>query len=137
MNRDFSTLTREKCHGSSRPDPHETRISRVTRMVAGRVESGQEDFKLSRVESGRVKRFTKSRGSGRVRRFSKSRGSGRVRTRSAVVVRGAARGDVPASHPAWRGCSSRLHIYLMMARFESGWLTWFCEISQYRHDLIR
>ena len=44
---DFSILTREKCHGSSRPDPHETRISRGTRGVAGRVGSG-------RVGSGRV-----------------------------------------------------------------------------------
>ena len=49
---DFLTLTREKYHGSSRPAPHETRISRVTRIVAGRVGSG-------RVGSGRV-------GSGRV-----------------------------------------------------------------------
>ena len=54
VTRDFSTLIREKCHGSSRPDPHETRISRVTRIVAGRVGSGQEDFKISRVWSGRV-----------------------------------------------------------------------------------
>ena len=38
-------MPREKCHGSSRPDPHETRISRVTRIVAGRVGLGQEDFK--------------------------------------------------------------------------------------------
>ena len=66
VTRDFLTLTREKCHGSSRPDPHETRISRVTRIVTGQVRSGQEDFKISRVGSGRVKRFSKSRGSGRV-----------------------------------------------------------------------
>ena len=82
LTRDFSTLTREKCHGSSRPDT-ETRILRVTRIVAGRVRkisksrdsgrvgsggfqnlagrvgSGQEIFKISRVGSGRV-------GSGRV-----------------------------------------------------------------------
>ena len=63
---DFSTLVREKCHGSSRPDPHETRISRVTRIEAGRFGSGQEDFKISRVGSGRVKRLSKSRGSGQV-----------------------------------------------------------------------
>ena len=71
--RDFSTLTREKCHGSSRPDPHETRISRVTPFVAGRVESGQEDFKISQVGSGGFQNLT-----GRVKRFSKSRGSGWV-----------------------------------------------------------
>ena len=83
VTRDFSTLTREKCHRSSRPDPHETRISRVTRIVAGRVGSGQEDFKISRVGLGRVKRFSKSRGSVRVGSgpevFKISRvGSGRV-----------------------------------------------------------
>ena len=71
LTRDFSTLTREKCHGSSRPDPLETRISRVTRIVAGhvgsgRVGSGQEDFQISRVGSGRVKTTRNSRGSGRV-----------------------------------------------------------------------
>ena len=52
LTHDFSTLIREKFHESSRPDPHETRISRVTRIVANRVGSGQEVFK--------------SRGSGRV-----------------------------------------------------------------------
>ena len=66
LTRDVWALTHEKCHGSSRPDPHETRISRVTRIVAGRVGSGQENFKISRVGSGRVGRFSKSRGSGRV-----------------------------------------------------------------------
>ena len=103
VTRDFSTLIRKKCHGSSRPDPHETRISRVTRIVAGRVGSGQEDFKISRVGSGRVKRFSKSResgrvgsgrefsksrgiGSGRVWRFSKSRGSGRVGSRRLEIL---------------------------------------------------
>ena len=43
-----------------------TRISRVTRIVAGRVGSGQDDFKISRVGSGRVKTSRKSRGWGRV-----------------------------------------------------------------------
>ena len=85
MTGDFSTLTCEKCHGSSRPDPHGTRISRATRIVTGRIGKGLKDFKTSRVGSGRVRRFsTISRvGSGRVRRFSKSRGSvgsGRVKT---------------------------------------------------------
>ena len=90
LTRDFSTLTREKCHASSRPDPHETRISRVTRIVAGRVGSGQEDFKISRVGSGRVRRFFKiSRvGSGRDRRFSKSRGSSRVASRRLELLAG-------------------------------------------------
>ena len=59
LTHDFSTLTREKYHGSSQPDPHETRISRVTRIVARRVRSGQDVSKFSRVGSGRV-------GSGRV-----------------------------------------------------------------------
>ena len=94
LTRDFSTLTREKCHGSSRPDPHKTRISRVTRSVAGwvgsgqehfkhrgsgrvgsegfqnlagRVGSGQEVFKISRVGSSRVKTFRNSHESDRVR----------------------------------------------------------------------
>ena len=66
LTRDFSILTHMKCHGSSRPDPHETRISRVTRVVAGRIGLGQEDLKISRVGSGRVRRFSKFRGSGRV-----------------------------------------------------------------------
>ena len=51
----FSTLTRAICYGSSRPDPHETRTSRVTRSVAGRVGSGQQGFisrGLGRVGSG-------------------------------------------------------------------------------------
>ena len=66
LTRDFSTLTREICHGSSRTDPHEARTSRVTRFVwrvgsdrvsrlssiAGRVGSG--GFKISRVGSGQV-----------------------------------------------------------------------------------
>ena len=43
-----------------------TRISRVTRIAAGRVGSGQGDFKISRVGSGRVETSRKSRGSGRV-----------------------------------------------------------------------
>ena len=64
LTRAFSTLTREKCHGSSRPDPREIYISRVTRIVAGRVGSGKEE--ISRVGSGRVRRFSKSRGSVRV-----------------------------------------------------------------------
>ena len=54
LTRDCSTLIREKYHGSSRPDSHETCISRVIRIVAGRVGSGQEAFKISRVGSGRV-----------------------------------------------------------------------------------
>ena len=108
LTHDFWTLTREKCHGSSRPDPHETRISRVTRIVAGRVGSGQvgsgqDVSKFSRVGSGRVSgpnstrpdprdltRTVKSPGkyegfsramtrpAGRVTRFSKPHGSGRV-----------------------------------------------------------
>ena len=90
LTRDFLTLTREKCHGSSRLDPHETRISRVTRIVAGRVGSGQEDSKITRVGSGRVRpgRVGSIRleicagraGSGRdVSKFSRV-GSGRVKT---------------------------------------------------------
>ena len=93
LTRDFSTLTREKRHGSSRPDPHETRISvspelwrvgsgRVRRIsnprgsgrvgsggfqnLGGRDGSGEEAFKISRVGSGRVKTSRNSRGSGRV-----------------------------------------------------------------------
>ena len=68
--RDFSTLTREICHGPSRPDPHETRTSRVTRSVAGRVGSG-------RVGSG----------------GSKSHGSGRVGSRGFKISRIAAPAD--------------------------------------------
>ena len=95
LTRDCSTLTREKCHGSSRPDPHETRISRVTRIMAGRVESGQKDSEISRVGSGRVRRFSNLAGrveSGRevfkvsrvgsgpdVSKFARV-GSGRVKT---------------------------------------------------------
>ena len=68
VTRDFSTLTREKCQGSSRPDPHETRISRVARIVAGRVGLGQEDFKnlVGRVESGQEVFKISRVGSGRV-----------------------------------------------------------------------
>ena len=51
LTRDFSTLAREKCHGSSTPDLHETRISRVTRIVSGRVGLGQDVLKFSRVGS--------------------------------------------------------------------------------------
>ena len=65
LTRDFSTLTREIHHWFSRPDPLETRTSRVTRSVAGRVGSGQHTLKISRVGSGRV-------------------GSGRVRTKATV-----------------------------------------------------
>ena len=39
--RGIHALTREKSHGSSRLDLHETCISRVTRIVAGRVGSGR------------------------------------------------------------------------------------------------
>ena len=78
LTRDFSTLTRENCHGSSRPDSHETRISRVTRIVSGRVGSGQERFKTSR--SGRVRRFSKSRGSGQVGSGGFQNLAGRVRS---------------------------------------------------------
>ena len=39
--RELSSSTREKHHGASRSDPHETRVSRVNRNVAGRVESGR------------------------------------------------------------------------------------------------
>ena len=109
LTRDFSTLTREKCHGSSRPDPHENCISPVTRIVAGRVGSGrrigsgQEIFKISRVGSGRVRRFSKSRGLGRVgsggfqnlpgrvgsgQEVFKSRGSGRVGSRRLEILTG-------------------------------------------------
>ena len=85
LTHDFSTLTREIYHGSSRPDPHETLTSRVTRSVAGRVMSGQQAFKsrgspgLWRVGSGQE--GFKSHGSGRVgsRGFKISWiGSGRV-----------------------------------------------------------
>ena len=93
LTREFSTLTREKCHGSSRPDPHETRISLVTRIVAGRVWSGGEDFKTSRVRSGRVRNISNLAGrvgsgqevfklsgvgSGRVKTSRNSHGSGHV-----------------------------------------------------------
>ena len=50
LDRELLWLTREIRHGASRPDPHGTRVSRVNRNAAGRVE-----------------RFSKSRGSGRVR----------------------------------------------------------------------
>ena len=88
---DFPTLTREKCHGSSRPDPHETRISRVTQIVADRI------------GSGRFRRISKPRGSGRVgsrvlqnltgrvgsgQEISKSRGSGRVGSRCLEILAG-------------------------------------------------
>ena len=75
-------MTREIRHGASRPDPHETRVSRVNRNAAGRVGSGQELFKISRVGSGRVNMFltlVDRVGSGQ-QRF-KSRASGRVRSR--------------------------------------------------------
>ena len=78
----FLALTREIRHGASRPDPHETRVSRVNRNAAGRVGSGQELFKISRVGSGRVNMFltlVDRVGSGQ-QRF-KSRASGRVRSR--------------------------------------------------------
>ena len=52
--RDVSTLTREICHGFSPSDLHEIRTSRVTRSVAGRIGSSQQDLKISRVGSGRV-----------------------------------------------------------------------------------
>ena len=66
LTRDFSTLTFEIYHGSSRPDPHETRTSRVPRSVPGRVGSGQQAFKILQVSSGRVRMFSKPHGSGRV-----------------------------------------------------------------------
>ena len=94
LTRDFSTLAREKRHGSSRPDPHETRISRVTRIVAGRVGSGQEDFKISRVGSGRVRRLSKSRGPGRIgsRHFEILAGRvGSVRVKTSRNSRGSGR----------------------------------------------
>ena len=78
MTRDFSTLIREKCHGSSRPDPHETRISRVARIVSGRVGSGQDVFGISRVGSGRVRRCLECRGSGRVGSGGFQKPAGRV-----------------------------------------------------------
>ena len=90
LTRDFSTSTREICHGSSRSDPREIRTSRVTRSVASRVGSGQQAFK-SRGRIGSSQEVFKSHGSGRVRRFPnltgrvgvgqevlKSRASGRV-----------------------------------------------------------
>ena len=42
--RELSSLAREIRHGASRPDPHETRVSRVSRNVTGRAGSGQEVF---------------------------------------------------------------------------------------------
>ena len=101
---DFSTLTREKFHGSSRPDPHETRISRVTRIVAGRVGSGQEDFKIPRVGSGQEVFKIPRVGSGRVRRFSKSRGSGRVGSRRLEILAGRVGSvqDISNSHGSGR-----------------------------------
>ena len=60
LTREFSTLTRGKCHGPGRVR------SGGFQNLAGRVGSGQEGFKISRIGSGRVKRFSKSRGSGRV-----------------------------------------------------------------------
>ena len=95
LTRDFSTLTREIYHGSSRSYPHETRISRVTRSVTGRVGStgfqtlagwvgsGQEVFKISWVGSGRV-------GSGRAKTSRNSRGLGRVGSRRLEVPTGRA-----------------------------------------------
>ena len=97
LTRDF--LTRDICDGS-RPDPYETRTSRVTRSVSGWAGSGQEvlksrgsgrvgsgGFKISRGRSGRVKKSKKSRvGSGSRPAptrlgFKISRGrSGRVKT---------------------------------------------------------
>ena len=91
LTRDFSTLIREMYHGCSRPDPHETRTSLVTRSVAGRVGLGQQAFKYrgsGRVGSGQE--VLKSRGSGRVgsgREVLKSRGSGRVGSRSFTISR--------------------------------------------------
>ena len=89
--RELPSLTREICYGTSRPDLHETCVSRVNRKVAGQVGSGQQllksrgsgrfgsgDFQLSRVGSGR--QFLKSRGSGQ-EAFKISRvGSGPVIT---------------------------------------------------------
>ena len=86
--REFSSLTREIRHGTSRPDPQENRVSQVNRNVAGRVGSGrfnkfsylagrvgsgQEIFKFSRVRSGRVKPSKKIRGSGRPVKFDLTR----------------------------------------------------------------
>ena len=78
---ELSSLTREIRHGASRPDPHETSVSRVNRNVTGRVRLGQEMFEISRGGSGRVNKFSNL--SGRVKRFSNSSGqvgSGQVKT---------------------------------------------------------
>ena len=105
LTRDF--LTRDICDGS-RPDPYETRTSRVTRSVSGWAGSGQEvlksrgsgrvgsgGFKISRGRSGRVKNSKKSRvGSGsrpappRPAWVSKSRGAGRVGSRRLQIFAG-------------------------------------------------
>ena len=91
LTRDFSALTRETCHGSSRSDPHETasrgspglwrvgsgRVRRFSNLadrvglrrleiLAGRVGSGQDVSKSSRVGSGRVNTSRNSHGPGRV-----------------------------------------------------------------------
>ena len=52
---ELSSSTREIRHGAGRPNPHETRVSRVNRNAAGRVGSGQEVFKHSRVRADRAK----------------------------------------------------------------------------------
>ena len=79
LTRDFSTLTREIRHGSSRPDPHEIRTSRVTRSVASRVGSGRVGS--GRVWSGRVNSLSNVAGRvGSCQDFSKSLGSGGVRS---------------------------------------------------------
>ena len=86
MIRDLSILTHEKRHRLSRPDSHETRISRVTRTVAGRVGSGQEDIKISRVGSGRVE--SGRVGSRRLEFFAGRFGSGRVGSRRLEILTG-------------------------------------------------
>ena len=76
---DVSTLTRGICHGSSRPDPCETRTPWVTRSLAGRDGSGQQASNSrgsGRVGSGVVSNLTGRVGSGQeVLRY---RGSDRV-----------------------------------------------------------
>ena len=51
-------MIREIRHGDSRPDPLETRVSRVNRNAADRVGPGQEVFEISRVGSGRAYNFS-------------------------------------------------------------------------------
>ena len=91
LTRGFSTLTREKCHRSSRPDPHETRSRgspELWRVGSGLVRRISKPCGSVRVGSGGFQNLAGRVGSGRVRRFSKSRGSGRVGSRRLEILAG-------------------------------------------------